>query len=603
MSAIDLPDLAARVRAATDFETNLVVLAGAGTGKTSLLVERALNAVGAGVATMEQIAAITFTEKAAGEMRERLAAGLERLRAAGRGEIDIDPADEAGRAFEHLSGKLAVSPARITERALAAMEALDRSTVTTIHGFCSELLRAHPFESGVEPDFAVDNGEHAEEQRRRMWDAFLAAELGPAAGRAELWRELLDDPGLSTVGEIALALADFHIPRQLLDPPFTGPDVRDLFTDEIARLRTSIAETLERQVGLAATPLRFLEGMQSVLAALSERRLDGLREALRADEDLASRLTKNPPTVGKKVQGVSIDDTKALIRDTRRLARALGRVDDTLIARVLEAVAPFAIRFREGFLRQGFLSFDALLGLTRDLLRDHPDARAALKRRFRMLLVDEFQDTDPVQYEIVLLLAEAPDESTSDAFTARLEPGRLFVVGDAKQSVYRFRGADYTAYRRATERIVEAGGVQLDLIGNFRSTPGIIDPVNRLFDRGSVCWEPSDYQPDYTAIQAARPAGDGPAVELWTIASGKNVRAHERREAEGRALASEIERRVEAGECAYRQITILFRAFTNISHYLRPLRERQIPFVIDGGRDFLVRPEVEQLMATLKTLA
>ena len=120
-------DFDARITAATDFDTNLVVEAGAGTGKTSLLVERVLNAVGSGRAAMDRIAAITFTEKAAGEMRVRLATGLDRLRRLALGEIEADDADEAGRAFAHLVAEVD-STDQIAERALHAMERLDRAT-------------------------------------------------------------------------------------------------------------------------------------------------------------------------------------------------------------------------------------------------------------------------------------------------------------------------------------------------------------------------------------------------------------------------------------------------------------------------------------------
>ncbi len=180
----------------------------------------------------------------------------------------------------------------------------------------------------------------------------------------------------------------------------------------------------------------------------------------------------------------------------------------------------------------------------------------------------------------------------------------MFVVGDAKQSIYRFRGADYAAYRRAVDRIVETGGVQLDLVGNFRSVPEILDPVNALFAESGGCWRASGYQPEYVPIRAVRPAAGEAAVELWTVDVPPGSLSEERREAEGRVIAEAIERWVKADRaCEYRQITILFRAFSNITHYLRPLRERGIPFVVDGGREFLRRPEVTQLLATLRALS
>jgi ATP-dependent helicase/nuclease subunit A len=184
-----LPDLADRRRAATEFDTNLIVLAGAGTGKTSLLVERLLTAVGSGHASIERIAAMTFTEKAAGEMRERAALQLQRLWALARGEAE-DGESEADRAWAYLTGEAAIQAESIAARSLEALEGLERATVETIHGFCSNLLRSFPVEAGVDPDFSVDAGEQAEVTRRDAWESFLAQELGPDAERVELWASL-----------------------------------------------------------------------------------------------------------------------------------------------------------------------------------------------------------------------------------------------------------------------------------------------------------------------------------------------------------------------------------------------------------------------------
>jgi len=627
----------ARRRAATDFATNLVVEAGAGTGKTSLLVERVLTAVGADAAPLERIAAITFTEKAAGEMRLRVARGLDRLRQLALGEVQRDAQREADRAFAWLVDVARLPGPEIAARALRGMEALDRAVVSTIHAFSSELLRAHPLEAGVDPDFLVDEGQHAESLRREAWERFLVTELGPAAPRAELWSELLGDVTLAELEGLGGALASFGIPERLLHAPFALPDARELLRGEIERLIGGIAELLERQQGLPRVPLDYFEGMLRSLRALRDGGVGAFREAV--SPDLAGRIESgsHPRKPPANFRGVPPERLVELSKQSRNLARILLGADDRLMLRALEAVAPFALTFREDYLLQGLASFDGLLGLARDLLRDHPAIRRSLKQRYRLLLVDEFQDTDPVQYEIVLFLAEDPGSETDNPWAARLAPGKLFVVGDAKQSVYRFRGADYAAYRRAVDRIVEQGGTRLDLTTNFRSVPGILAPVNALFSDAAGTWRESPYQPGYVAIRPGRldsgpariagagptgPAGTRPAdapalfaagakpedaaaprVELWTVDPGRGAGAEERREAEGRAIAAEIERLVESGGVGYRRITIVMRALTRLSLYLRPLRERGIPFVVDGGREFLRRPEVAQLLATLRTLA
>ena len=143
-----LPDAKHRRAAVTEFARNLVVLAGAGTGKTSLLVERVLNAVGSGRAEIDRMAAITFTEKAAAEMRQRIAEGFEALRAAARGEREPEGGSAAQRAHDWLVADHGVAPEQVARRALEALEKLDRAKILTIHGFCSEILRGHPLEAG-----------------------------------------------------------------------------------------------------------------------------------------------------------------------------------------------------------------------------------------------------------------------------------------------------------------------------------------------------------------------------------------------------------------------------------------------------------------------
>jgi len=601
-----LPDAAERSRAATDFEHNLVVLAGAGTGKTSLLVERVLNAIGGGVATMAEIGAITFTEKAAGEMRERLTLGLESLRSLAIGETRPDEADEAGRAFLHLKGRQGYSGELTATRALRAMEQLDAGTVTTIHGFCAELLRSYPLQSGVDPGFVVDSGEHADLLLDSTWRSFVGAELGRDATRPEVWTGLLSQVSLPQVSEVACESAGFHVPAELLQAPWPGLSAVEVLCAPAATLATEIEDLLAVQTGLSPKPLEYLESAVPVLRTFEREGIEAFRERMRGLGDFRSRVeSRKSPSANKKLEEELQATAKRLLESARTLIGDLWEMDDEPARALFEAASPFALEYREQYLRQGFVSFDGLLSLARDLLRDHATVRDEIKQRYRLLLVDEFQDTDPLQYEIVLFLAEAPGAAATEPFEAKLAPGRLFVVGDAKQSIYRFRGADYTAYRRAVDRIKECGGRELNLVANFRSVPDVTEPINRLFEASGSCWEASRYQPEYVPIEAAQErAGGAPKVELWTVRSSDGaLSAEDGRVAEGRLIARAIRRAVEEESVRYQDFTILFRSFTSLSVYLRPLRELGIPFVVGGGREFLERPEVTQLMATYRTLA
>lgn len=595
-----LPDAEARTVATTEFDRNVVVLAGAGTGKTSLLVERLLVALATNRTGVREFAAITFTERASGEMRERLADGLARLRRYASG-TEPDPNEAAGRAFAFVTGPQGVPPRLVAERALAALHELDRATVSTIHGFCSEILHAHAVSALLDPSFDVDDGTRFRVLFDARWESWLSAELGPAAARPELWTRLL---GRFTIGEIeeaARVLAGWRVPEAILERPYAPADARELFAGE-SRERRRDLRALAGLGRLTPPTQGYLAALERALAAFEADGLEGLHAALEAAG--AVNLEKDPPTTQAKSVPLDVRTAyEALAKDTRALLRSLLAVDEAAIADLHGAVAPFAREIRSTALREGHVGFDGLLTLTRDLLRDRPEVRERVRRKYRMILVDEFQDTDPVQYEIVLYLAEAPGGSARDPFAARLAPGRLFIVGDAKQSIYRFRGADYAAYRRAIERVASEGGATLDLVANFRSRASILDAVNRLFEGPGTRWTEDDAQPPYVPIRPPEaPAAAPPATELWTVRTSGGADA--RRLDEGRAIAAAIRRGIDDGSLArFGDVLVLLRAFTPLGLYLRALREAGVPFVASGGKTFLDRPEIEQATALLRAVA
>ena len=587
-----------------------------GAGKTSLLIERLLVAVGRDVAPLERMVAITFTEKAAGELRRRLAAGLERLRRLAVDGLEVDPGHEADRAFEALTDSSDGDPVpheTLRDRARTALESLDRASITTIHGFCGEVLRRFPLEAGVQPDFAVDAGEHWVERFDAYWDRFVATELGPRGDCAALWRTALSQFDLGEIKSMALAGSAFGIDHRRLVAPPSDPDA--LFGAHLDQLTREAEALLNGEQVLPRGPDEFCRETVRAIQTLRHGGIDALREHFDPDERPRAVLIDRRPTWTAKsadaTARAAYDDLRTQVKRTLAL---LLEVDEARVAALMNVAGRAIEGFRESYLRAGFLDFDGLLVLTRDLLRDDVDVRRRLKREIEFLLVDEFQDTDPVQYEIVLLLGERAEGATDDAYAVDLHPGKLFVVGDAKQSIYRFRGADYTAFRRATDKIAEAG-THLSLTANFRSRPGVLEPINRVFEDADGIWQSDDdaadgtrgnpgVQPIYAAIDATRDDVARPAIEIWQPDFGGDVKADRRRLGEGRLIADAIEEAKTSGAIEhYRDVTLLFRALTTVEAYLRPLRERGIPFVVDGGKEMLKRPEIAQLLGTLRCLA
>jgi ATP-dependent helicase/nuclease subunit A len=603
-------DHEARRIAVTDFERNLVVTAGAGTGKTSLLVERALNLVVGRDVPITAVAAITFTEKAAAELRDRLAAGLDAVRglaAGGAPAGTIAAPTEAERSYAWLRESCGLDAPLIATRALRALVDLDAAQVGTIHAFCADILRRHPVEAGVDPAFGVDEGGSFDALFEAEAARFLQAELGPRAGREALWRRVLQIPdGTAAVRAIAAAPGAFRLP----DPAGDGAGGAAALPGAMLRgLGEAIAAALARRPPMNPRMASYLEAARDLLGAAAA---GGLAAIAAQRAAIAGRLAKDPPSPGSRLPAAEAEAIAALARRARSLLQALLAVDEEGIDALLRAAAPLAAAARAALLRAGWVSFDGLLRLSRDLLAARPVIRRALGRRYRAILLDEFQDTDPLQYEILFFIAEEDGAAAADAWRARLAPGRLFIVGDPKQSIYRFRGADIEAYQRAVRRVRECGGREVTLTSSFRSPAGILGPINRLF-AGFMVPEPDGgeaFQARYAPLDAARGVSGppDPRVAIWTVMTEPEADAGARRAAEAAAIAAWIARHAGRDDATGRplrhgDVALLLRALTNAGLYAQALRRAGIPFLVDGGREFYERPEVGDLIAFLRAVA
>ncbi len=593
--AKQLPDEAARLRAGSDFETNLVIVAGAGTGKTSLLVERILNLVLGGKAELGQVLAITFTEKAAGEMRERVARALDLAVAPG------SSATAEGRA-----------------RAQAAIDMLDAAPISTIHSYCSDLLRRFADCAGLPPEFAVDAGLSQELLFDDLWPDFLAEELGAAAERAPLWQRVLRVFGEEEIEEVARVLvAAGAAADELAENGYRALDLREVFAARADALAATLQVARgEIKVRANAKMPDFLDSLVTLLHAFLEKGAEGLR-ALNPETLALPGFweSKGGYSAGTEKQ---LGERKAQIEgaadEAFKLVKVLRESNEAELTALLETLRPFAASFRRRIRRDGVLSYEDLLLLARNLLRDHPEVRREEGERIRFILIDEFQDTDPLQYEIVFLLGARDRETRiDDPFAVVLEPSRLFIVGDPKQSIYRFRGADMAAFVRARDRVVEVGA-EANLVTNFRSVPEVVAPLNRLFADwiGPRSEDEREVEPLYEPIRAFRdPVTDAPRVELWSVVAPEGTGAEERRPAEAREIAREIRRLCDPAAgfhfndrvCALRDIAILLRSLNDVTLYTRELREAGIDYVIDGGKAFTERPEVVEALSLLEALA
>ena len=689
-----LPDARAREKIRTDLDTTLIVDASAGTGKTTALVSRVVELVRSGRAEMSGIVAITFTERAAGELRLRIRRGL----------------DEA----------VAEKPEpEIAARLEQARATLEEASLGTIHAFCSQLLHEHPVEAGVDPDFTILTGAGQAAFFEPLFRDWLREQLErPGPGVARLLRRSRgrDDP-VDTLRDAARRLLDH---RELPAPwkPPKGYDrdeaVRRLLHEDevdqeagenaVARVcLTTLAEVV-RMLPPPAPQARVNWLVRTLAdAAELEREIRVREEAGRGDpewveQSLATlevkdwgygasvpaetgeRMLRAHPRLPVKNDGRTVDLLR-IRRDFRERLESFRRESGADLAaqlrkEIVEGTDPrrsvsgdganlaarqpdkggkrsLVARYEAAKKKAGKLDFDDLLLRTRDLLDGDPGLRELLRKRYTHFLVDEFQDTDPLQTEIVFQLTagEAPGRgrdaeeagagNSGEADTGGPRPGdaevpagaapagdwrwavpipgRLFLVGDPKQSIYRFRRAEVEHYRETKKHLLEHGANEVVLTSNFRSAPALCDFVNDAFA------PLLDARPDektgvrqvgYSPILATRSAVSPTALASIPVPEeGMAQNAREIAALEPAAVARFISRLLASrfrvtrtdktiGPVEPSDICLLFRRFRHYGRlvpqpYAEALQQRDLPHALGAIPSYTGSAEIGALRAAL----
>ena len=599
--ALTLADSQDRFLAETTWDRNVVVVAGAGTGKTTILVNRILNLLlrEPDPLAITEIVALTFTNKAAAEMKQRLRAQLLRLTEQADDMISIF------RARYHLSAE------QVGERARTALEQMEKAQIGTLHSFAAHLLRLHPLESELDPLFQEDDGSHFKELFHSCWDRWLDDELGSTGPQHDRWRRVLAGTTLDDLQQFTAALAGDFVDLDELEHQCRSLSLEGTLRDWIAATHGRAATLLAAQ----DRPKRrkaeqmFAAAVQS-LALLLEQGPPGLAHL---SQDERTVLEKD---LGKAPAGWD-EDVFQEAASIIRLAQQLLTVDQPYFQEVVTLLRPFLHQVSHEFHTSGWIAFDGLLARAKTLLRDHPAVRARIKQTYRAILVDEFQDTDPVQYEIILYLGERAGSHQTAWHDVDLEPGKLFIVGDPKQSIYAFRRADIEAFERVVEKIRVGGGGIYSLVTNFRSDGAVLDVVNNVFDR---LFQPIEHVQPANERLAARPQRK-PEVsisgaQLRLVTPGEDdeefdVQAATRAEAE--SLARWLKEELLAGTTVTdrdrRQsplqpghIALIFRKLTQAQVYLDALRRYDIAYITDGEKHYYRRQEIIDLVNLLRVI-
>lgn len=569
--------------AATEFGRDVVVTAGAGSGKTSTLVARYVCLLAKGVSP-RRIAAITFTKKAAREMRSRVREKLTELQ-------QLSATAEERQIWMDLSARM------------------DSARIGTIHSLCTEIIRTHPAEAGVDPRFEVlDEGMAAAYKVQAVNDSLKQMV------EEERFLPLLRSFSVSGLNEILL---DMLNRRLEVDETFAIP--LNNSTRIANELRQRMAHPSIQGIISEMRGLSYVEMVGDTGDTLAPIMSDILDLWTRAEASLTSgdpiicamylyriRREKLTQRGGKKGSVVkdSFDQLKALFdellnpftggKDSKDAAPSMEVEDffEELLPMMREAFNIVHQVYRDLVDAQQALDFDDLEHGAQQLLR-HPEIRARWQGELDYVLVDEFQDTNQRQRDIIRALTGSP--------------GRLFIVGDMRQSIYRFRRADVTVFSDEQERIHEEGGLRIDLDMTYRAHEPLLDLTGELLSAviGTEADPDRKYYVPYTSLVANEKVPHegfrAPHVE-FVIGGGED--AESSRPVAARALAARLAQLKLDGQIKrWDEVALLFRAATGFPAYEDAFESAGIPFVTVAGRGFYDRPEVRDLVNILRALA
>jgi ATP-dependent helicase/nuclease subunit A len=570
-----LADQPARDRIVTELGRSLLVEAGAGSGKTHELAARMAAGVANGVYRVEHMAAVTFTRKAAAELRGRFQIALEDALANCRGAAG-GSAD--GARADRLRGALAN---------------LERFFAGTIHAFCARLLRERPIEAGVSPGFTELDEVEERLLRRQSWRDYRSQER--AAGNADLAR--LAEAGihakdLDDAFDVVCLYEDVDFAADETPAPDGGAAWKAL-ERFWAAVQSDLPDPLPAETTCRTQQAAARFGRDWRFAMKARPTAARLAELLDC-WTFTPKVTQYPWATDKKTAKAIADRIKALHETFRAdvVRPYLTTWRQSLYApcvRVLMRARDHAALERR---RRNTLSFNDLLLRAARVLCENAAVCDALRRKYRHIFVDEFQDTDPIQAQIMLRLH---GDDTPDAGPRRT----LFVVGDPKQSIYRFRRADISIYNEVRARLAGADGAGLvTLTTNFRSVPALCEWANRVFQETFPA-EPDEWQPRFAPLVPRRDAAARPAIWTLTVAATADDVIGD----EAARIARYIRREVEAGRRRYRDFLVLTRKKKRLQPYARALEAARIPIEVSGAGAFGESEEVRDLSDLLLALA
>ncbi len=580
-----------RKKIAEVMDRNMLVEASAGSGKTSSLIHRMVALIKSGKFKVDEIAAITFTRKAAIELKERFQQEIE----------DCFRETEDRKEKRHQK---------------EALYNLEQCTLGTIHSFCARLLRERPIEAGLDPEFVEIDDLDDILLKEEAWERYLFN------------LKTKESPSLVHLEELGIK------PSELTDcykMVCTYPEVKPFFQESP---KPNLNEAVKEIVSFCKEAGKYIpdeepeKGYDKLQEAVqSVKRMKGFNDFFKEDYNKIKLLENFDRDFGKQGNVTLnrwISKEKAKEYRDSAVAELKERVIDPTLQQwreycyihTIQFVMP-AVEYYNGLRRKNsILNFQDLLLKTSCLLKDYPEVRQYFQQKYRCLLVDEFQDTDPIQAEIIFYLT-GQDIYEKNWQKLIPHPGSLFVVGDPQQSIYRFRRADISIYNLVKGLIEKGGGEVLRLQANFRSLRSIGSYLNPIFTELFFNGQ-RKFQAVYSPMQTVRE--DNPqnftGVKQMLISKERNKNDTIRQDAQAIARViremidkgfelARTEKEIEAGispKAAYKDFMILLRYKGGMDTYARTFAEYSIPFTVSGYASLNESYQVRELLKLFRLM-
>lgn len=586
MTNFTLKDQQARRAIVEELDTCILVEAGAGSGKTRSLVDRMVALVKEGKCGIDKLAAVTFTRKAAAELKERFQLALEKAFAA-----ETNPIKK--------------------ERLAEALSGLDRCFLGTIHSFCAAILRERPIEAELDPEFQELDELEDMLLRDKVWEEYLLYVQTEELSKIDDLRKIDVSPQDLKECYINLSLyPDVQVVCQEIPPP------------ELKLVRAELNDYLNwvQQVLPQKVPPKGWDELQKLLRkALRWRRVFDLNDDLTLLRLLAGLNKNKKVTLNRWPDADNAKQAERWFEELRinHINPVLEKWYEYRHARLVNFVLPAVKLYQGRRMEQSKLNYQDLLMLSADLLKNSPEVRRYFQQRYTHLLVDEFQDTDPIQAQIMFYLT-GEDVNEKDWCRLVPKPGSLFVVGDPKQAIYRFRRADIDTYNEVKNLIAQHGGKVLYLTTNFRSVQAIGEAVNAAFKK-LLPEKPDCYQAAFAPVDTVRSNGEG-LCGVRTIAVPKVQRNKQedivkidaakiarwiRWAVDGNLKLTRTPEEKAAGiteQARPGDFMILLRKKKYLNVYAQALEKYGIPFQIAGGEGLANSEEMAELIKVFKAI-